>query len=109
MLPSLVRSAAVLGVALGLAFASVACDGGAGIPFAPSAVGGAPLASGSTPGLRGPVVSPFLPTVSPADEICDSEKPGSPGALADAQLGILENEFAPTTELEIPCFQLEHN
>ena len=64
---------------------------------------------GSTPGLRGPVDSPFLPTVSPADEICDSEKPGSPDAIADAQFGILENEFAPATELETPCFQLEHN
>ena len=38
MLFSPVRSAFVLGIALGLAFASTACDGSIGIPSAPSSV-----------------------------------------------------------------------
>ena len=105
MLFSPVRSAFVLGIALGLAFASTACDGSIGIPSAPSSVSGTSPTTGSAPGLRGPVESPFLPSIPPADGICDGAKVDGPGAITDALNGVEGDEVVPPSELETICFQ----
>ena len=49
--------------------------------------------------------SPFLPSIPPADGICDGAKVDGPGAITDALNGVEGDEVVPPSELETICFQ----